>query len=477
MKQNLNHNSLKTQFKKGILICIPLAALIISLLISYILYIYQINQTTHKFLKEFNEQNPSLSQAAWKYDEDKITNIITTLKKDFPISFFKIVVDDKIFFIDGSEHRENVLIEKVEDIYFDSKTIATIYYQLSSLKIKDDFFRNLFFLIFSLLLFSSVSYLILKNLYKKIILEKASIFLDRLINEKYHNETLNTGMQTYDNFLESLCSKLNLSTYKQQQLEKVQSDLERAIDKKTFLYKEEQFKAIAASKAKTSFLTNMSHELRTPLNSIILLSDLLVKNRLNNLTPEQLKQSSIINKSGKDLLDLVNSLLDIGKIEQLNPQIYISEVDIKSLTTEVFNFFESMANEKGIKLQLNFNNHLSSIFIDEKKAKQVLTNIVNNAIKFTKHGTVTINICDSDIKSFDLLFEIIDTGIGIEENKLNVLFESFYQVHLDKNIVSQGSGLGLYISNLFIKQMNGIIKVKSQIDKGSTFKVYLKSLN
>jgi signal transduction histidine kinase/DNA-binding response OmpR family regulator/HAMP domain-containing protein len=226
------------------------------------------------------------------------------------------------------------------------------------------------------------------------------------------------------------------------------------------------------SKYKSEFLANMSHELRTPLNSLLILSNDLLQNRDNNLNEEQLESASVIAKSGYDLLNLINEILDLSKIEAGKMGLNIEEFRISDLADNLNKEFKVQAREKGLNLEFELDGELpSTIRSDQKRIEQILKNLITNAIKFTHHGTVKISF-RSDAGN-NLVIQVLDTGIGIPRDKQDVVFEAFQQLEGGTARKYGGTGLGLSISRELSKMLGGRISLESEVNKGSSFTLIL----
>ncbi|NES83561.1 MAG: CHASE2 domain-containing protein [Moorea sp. SIO2B7] len=227
--------------------------------------------------------------------------------------------------------------------------------------------------------------------------------------------------------------------------------------------------ADAASKIKSEFLASMSHELRTPLNAILGFSRLLA--RIPSPNEEHSKYLDIIRNSGEHLLSLINDVLDLSKIEAgritLNENIF----NLYSLVETIEGMFRLKAQEKGLQLIFVYKQELPQyIKTDEKKLRQVLINLLENAIKFTQNGYITMRVIgDCNLKNATLKFEIEDTGAGISSQEVDNLFEAFVQTETGRTS-QEGTGLGLPISRKFVQLMGGDISVNSTLGKGTTFK-------
>ena len=225
-----------------------------------------------------------------------------------------------------------------------------------------------------------------------------------------------------------------------------------------------------ASKYKSVFLANMSHELRTPLNSLLILSEDLTKNKELNLTAKQIEAARIINNSGNELLNLINDILDLSKIEAGKMLVNPEYITLSDLDEDVSRMFSHVAEKKGLFLKTNLNTNKNiTLLNDRQKINQILKNLISNALKFTPQGGVTVNFNFQDEYPDRLCIEVIDTGIGIPENKQIEIFEAFQQ--LDGSISRNygGTGLGLSISRELAKLLNGKITLSSELNKGSVF--------
>lgn len=226
-----------------------------------------------------------------------------------------------------------------------------------------------------------------------------------------------------------------------------------------------------ASKLKSNFLSNMSHELRTPLNSVIALSGVLFERLEGQIEAEEYSYLEIIRRNGKNLLKVINDILDISRIESGKIELEIKTFNINTLILEIISMFKVQALEKGI--ELNYKSLLDEelyIQSDFDKCLHIIQNIVSNAVKFTKEGSVSI-----EVKSTYSDIEIIvsDTGIGIEEDKISGIFEEFEQAESGTSRRFGGTGLGLSIANKFAKMLDGSIEVNSIVSKGTIFIISL----
>lgn len=225
--------------------------------------------------------------------------------------------------------------------------------------------------------------------------------------------------------------------------------------------------AISASKRKSQFLSTMSHEFRTPLNAIIGFSEMMQKGMAGELNEKQKKYASHIATGGKHLLEMVNEILDLSKIEADKLDLYLEKVDIYLLVGELKSLFQEMAQQNQIQLDFLVDSGLPSIESDPVRLKQILLNLLSNAIKFNRiGGKVIVRLFQ---ESNELVCQITDTGIGMSQETMSELFREFYQADNTFARKYEGAGLGLSITKKLIELHGGTITVASEPDKGSTF--------
>ena len=228
-----------------------------------------------------------------------------------------------------------------------------------------------------------------------------------------------------------------------------------------------------AAKMKSDFLANMSHEIRTPMNAVIGLAEMALREDLPPLAKEYINQ---IKSSGRALLNIINDILDFSKIEAGKLDITTVEYEPLSVVNDVANVILVKLKEKDVELLLDVNPNFPALVDgDNLRIKQILTNIANNAVKFTNKGYVKIvmDYEDVDEDTIDVKFKVEDTGIGIKPEDLTKLFKSFNQVDSKRNRNVEGTGLGLAISKQLVELMDGEISVKSIYEQGSTFEFHL----
>ncbi len=225
-------------------------------------------------------------------------------------------------------------------------------------------------------------------------------------------------------------------------------------------------KAEESDRLKSAFLMNVSHEIRTPMNGILGFINLMKETDLS----EEERQSfiEIVNKSGERLLNTINDIVEISKIEIGDIRLEYEDIDTSELLRFHADFFKLQANEKGIDLKITklVEGKSAIVKTDKQKLDGVLMNLIRNAIKFTAKGTIEVG---NYVENEKLFFYVADSGKGIPEDKLEVIFDRFVQVELGNTRSYEGSGIGLSIVKAYAKVLNGNIQVKSELGKGSTF--------
>ncbi|MFE9750320.1 HAMP domain-containing protein, partial [Saccharothrix saharensis] len=238
-----------------------------------------------------------------------------------------------------------------------------------------------------------------------------------------------------------------------------------------------------ASKYKSEFLANMSHELRTPLNSLLILAQLLAQNPTRNLTPKQVEYAGIIHSAGSDLLQLINDILDLSKVEAGKMDITPERVPLRRLLDYVEATFRPMTSQKSLAFRVSTATGVpADLLTDDSRLRQVLRNLLSNAVKFTEAGSVELRIEPADPGELPasvrhhgsaIAFRVVDTGIGIAEQQLESIFGAFQQADGTTSRKYGGTGLGLSISREIAYLLGGAITAESVLGDGSTFTLYL----
>ncbi len=291
----------------------------------------------------------------------------------------------------------------------------------------------------------------------------------------------NSELEAQANELEEKASLLAIQNTKVEQKNREVEMARSALEEKA-----EQL--AVSSKYKSEFLANMSHELRTPLNSMLILAKLLADNPDGNLSPKQIEFASTVYASGGDLLNLINEILDLSKVEAGKMELEISEVSLPEIADTIDRTFSPLARQKGLNFSVNVAPDVpDSMLTDSMRLQQVLKNLLSNAFKFTLNGSVTLDISlvqrrlarlDGDSMERRgaepvLSFAVRDTGIGIAPDKQQLIFEAFQQADGTTSRKYGGTGLGLSISREITRLLGGRIGVESESEVGSTFTLFL----
>ncbi len=225
-----------------------------------------------------------------------------------------------------------------------------------------------------------------------------------------------------------------------------------------------------ANRLKTVFLSNMSHELRTPLNSVIALSGVLNRKLEGKIPEDEYSYIEVIERNGKQLLNLINDILDISRIEAGREEIEITSFNLTDVVSDVVRLIKPQADLKNIKLNQKNKEEKITIATDVAKLRHILQNLVGNAVKFTEKGSVEVKV---EINPEGAIVEVKDTGIGIEEASLSYVFDEFRQGDSSTSRRYGGSGLGLAIAKKYSNLLGGKISVESKPGKGSRFTLFI----
>jgi PAS domain S-box-containing protein len=277
-------------------------------------------------------------------------------------------------------------------------------------------------------------------------------------------------------FMEMLAGQAAIAIDNVQLWEQIQrhaSELEQRVEERTVELNQTNLELEHANRAKDEFLANMSHELRTPLNSILGMSESLLEQRRDSLNDRQQKSLQVIGSSGRHLLELINDILDLSKIGAGKLDFYPETIGVAEITQASLAFVKSQAMKKSITLTYEEDQTVSKIYVDPRRLKQILVNLLTNAVKFTPEGgRVTLQVCanaDEDL----IQFSVIDTGIGIAPEDLEKLFQPFVQVDSRLNRQFEGTGLGLALVKKLTDLHGGSMELQSEVGKGSRFTITL----
>jgi signal transduction histidine kinase len=273
------------------------------------------------------------------------------------------------------------------------------------------------------------------------------------------------------NLVQDICGPVALAIENARLYEEVlrhSEELENRVAERTAELAVAMEKAQAADQLKSAFLATMSHELRTPLNSIIGFTGIMLQGLTGPLNEEQLKQMRMVQSSARHLLALINDVLDISKIEAGQLELSNTAFDLRSSIERTARIVSPLAEKKGIDLRLEIGADVAVAVTDQRRLEQVILNLLNNAVKFTDKGYVSVS-CRNENDRYVL--SVTDTGVGIREEELPGLFRPFHQIDSGLARKHEGSGLGLSICEKLMEMMGGSIGVESQWGKGSTFTV------
>ncbi|MFT5336966.1 MAG: signal transduction histidine kinase/CheY-like chemotaxis protein [Luteibaculaceae bacterium] len=308
------------------------------------------------------------------------------------------------------------------------------------------------------------------------VLGNAFNFMLKSLRENRHIEAKNIELEEQSTKLKEQQYELEISN------EELTNQREKVAQKNMLLEKSsahliEKAKQLEISNNfKSEFLANMSHELRSPLNSMLILANDLVENEAMNLNQDQIDSAKIIYDGGKELLTLINDILDLSKIESGKIELYLETIPVREFAQLAIKKFEHMAISKGVTLEISVDKDMpQKIKSDGQRLKQIINNLLSNAIKFTEKGEIVVKISAAGERHFSI--EVKDTGIGIPENKLGMIFNAFTQADGGTTRRYGGTGLGLAITSQLCRLLSGTIEVKSTEGLGSTFIVKLPLVN
>jgi len=300
--------------------------------------------------------------------------------------------------------------------------------------------------------------------------------VDELLEQtQYQAEELRVQQEELQQTNEELEERAQLLEMQREQISSKNREVELA--SRELERKADELEKVSAYKSE--FLANMSHELRTPLNSLMILSSLLRDNREGNLTTKQVEFAATINGAGRDLLNLINDILDLSKIESGHLEFNYEELVIPEICQQLEAIFSPIIAERGIEFKVTLEDSVpETIISDSQRTQQILKNLLSNACKFTSQGSVALRVYIPDashcpLKSPAIAFDVSDTGIGIPAEKLSLIFQAFKQADGSTSRTYGGTGLGLSISRQLARSMGGDVVVRSEFGQGSCFTLYL----
>jgi len=287
---------------------------------------------------------------------------------------------------------------------------------------------------------------------------------------KYYPKAQVTGAAEIRQMAEAYNQMMTSIELQNTELEKHRDTLESEVEMRTQELQVARDTALTASRHKSEFLANISHELRTPLQAIIGYTDLVKEDLELECMDAQVEDLNKSIRSAHNLLELINNILDIAKIEAGRMDLYLKPVDMASLIDETLETIIPMAAANKNEILIERESLALSLILDRQKLMQIFLNLLSNACKFTKQGTITFMI-SSDL--YFLYFSVVDTGVGIPQDQLDTIFEQFTQVDGSQTRKFEGTGLGMAITQNFCELMGGKIQVESEVGVGSKFSVKL----
>lgn len=422
-------------------------------------------------------QAKALSQPMWDLNNEGVSVLIDSLLKDKDFIKAKILdKDGKQVFnkelegVDESSdlHFKAPIIYKMED---EEHNLGELHLSLSQHSLAEEQEENIIsgikialFLLFSTILTVAaiLTFLIIRPLREitNVMGKMAKGDLNQVISFKRFDE-FGVMVTAFNTMTKTLAKNYRTIEERTNELVKANVDLQKARED-----------AELANRTKSQFLANMSHELRTPLNAIIGYSEILIDEAKDSGLKESLPDLERIVTSAKHLLQLINEILDLSKIEAGKMTMHIEKIELAKLLKEVKDLINPLTLKGNNRFELRNNSDIAEIFTDEMKVRGNLINLLGNAAKFTQNGNITLEVNNTIVNDNEaIVFVVKDTGIGMTEEQLGRIFDAFTQADESTTRRYGGTGLGLAISKKTAQLLGGDITVESKVGEGSTFKL------
>jgi len=431
---------------------------------------------------------PSLKSPLWSLDRNTLKGICEGIWQGEEVVYLRLFSSAETFYnnkkpLPGLESKNfsffqasKKFITRSEDIFYKGDNVGTVEIAISKESSRDALLYSILSIIVIMsIIGTAISFTTISTTKRFLfgpldkLKESATRIAEGDLDTKIDIESedeIGVLAKDFEKMRTEVKKKVAELTEKKVELDKLNRSLEQQVKRRTKELEKAMNEAKKANQSKDRFLADVSHEVRTPLNSIIGFIELLQK---SSLVAQQRQQLEIINSSAQDLLRMINDILDFSRLESGGPKICHNEFRLKNVLHSVKNSLEPTAQKKHILLSFNRKNGVPDYLIgDEFRLKQVLKNLVSNAIRYTDKGEVTVKIDCINIKrnKANLFFSVKDTGVGIAEEDMKKIFNPYERIIEDS---SRGVGLGLTITRQLVELMGGKIKARSIVGKGSEF--------